>query len=78
MIDFLEKGVFLHSFIDSSGCVFFNSDSGETLSVKLTEANLIEFICSEQRSDIENLAALSTLVQKGFLKPSTIKESYVE
>ena len=78
MNEFLEKGVCIHSFADFSGCVFFNSCSGETLSVKLGEAKLIEFICSEQFNDIENIATLFTLVEKGFLKPNTIKESNVE
>lgn len=67
---FLNKGVCFHSFGDSSGCVLLNTFSGETLSVGLSQADLVKLISSGQANDKTGatLDTIINLVNKGFLK----------
>lgn len=61
----------MYSFIDSSGCVFLNADSGETLSVGLSESELTKLIVPLQGKEMANsdIDTLNILVKKCFLKP---------
>ena len=70
MKDLLNKGVHMHSFSDSSGCVFLNTYSGESLSVGVSQSDLITLVSLGQDYDKANttLDAITTLVNKGFLK----------
>jgi hypothetical protein len=70
----------MHSFIDSSGCVFLNTFSGETLSVGLTQFDLAKIISSKKTYDNSKITVdtITTLVDKGFLKPFDHQNSHVE
>ena len=60
----------MHSFSDQSGCTFLHPRSGETLSVKLTELELIELFSSYQNSTTPKQSTLiiTSLVNKGFIE----------
>jgi hypothetical protein len=70
----------MYSFIDSSGCVFLNTFSGETLSVGLTRFDLAKIIFSYKNHDNSKTTVntITTLVDKGFLKPFDYQNSNVE
>jgi hypothetical protein len=67
--DSLNKGVLLHSFSDSSGCVMLNSTTGETLSIELQSEELQnkikEYICMPQ--DMRATSDIDSLYKKRFL-----------
>lgn len=70
MKNLLNKGVQMHSFSDSSGCVFLNTYSGESLSIGVSQSDLIKFTSLGHDHDKSSttLDAITTLVKKGFLK----------
>ncbi|MBL4632097.1 MAG: hypothetical protein JKY14_13455 [Paraglaciecola sp.] len=60
----------MHSFSDQSGCTFLHPTSGETLSVKLTELELIELFSSYKNSTTpeQSMLIITSLVNKGFIE----------
>ncbi len=68
---FLSKGVIYHSFSDHSSCVFLDLYSGETLSILMSETEIVKALTGEMKldkSDVKSLA-MSSLMQKNILVP---------
>ena len=74
MLSFLNKGVQMHSFSDRSGCVFLDLHSGETLSVLMSEDELVTMFSGETisgESDVQR-TVVNSLIQKNILIPLDI------
>lgn len=67
----IRKGVIYHPFSDQSGCVFLDLQSGETLSILISESDLTVLLSGEiliDESDECNFA-ITSLINKNFLIP---------
>ena len=66
---YLTEGVLMHPFSDSSGSVFFNNYSGETLSIRMTveafQSSIDEYLILS--SDDRPLNLIHSLVEKHFI-----------
>ena len=76
---FLKKGVQVHSFSDESGCVFLDSHSGETLSILMSETEILNVFSGDIDAVKENTQnfAIQSLIQKNIFLPLTSKNTDV-
>lgn len=77
--NYLHKGVQMHSFSDQSGCVFLDVHSGETLSVLMSEADILKVLSGEiilDKKTTQNIA-IRSLIQKNILLPLDCKNTDV-
>jgi hypothetical protein len=71
MSQFLKKGVQMHSFSDQSGCVFLDLQSGETLSILISESEILNVLSDDMhvvKETTQNIA-IQSLIQKNILLP---------
>jgi hypothetical protein len=71
MSQFLKKGVQMHSFLDQSGCVFLDLQSGETLSILISESEILNVLSDDMhvvKETTQNIA-IQSLIQKNILLP---------
>ncbi|WP_141215572.1 hypothetical protein [Hahella sp. CCB-MM4] len=65
----LTKGVDIHPFSDGSGCVFFNTNTGETIGIELRleqiEEALTVYFSQNTSEKFHN--PLKGLIEKGFI-----------
>lgn len=66
----VKEGVSFHAFADSSGCSFYNHNTGETISIEVALGRLLD--CYHSLHDInlpeaEIYAFLDRLVLSGFI-----------
>lgn len=63
---FLRENIVFHSFSDSSGTVFFNTISGETIGFSLTESQLVKIIDGDEKKmayDTEDYKSLIRMLK---------------
>jgi hypothetical protein len=76
---FLKKGVQVHSFSDESGCVFLDLHSGETLSILMSETEILNVLSGDidaVKESTQNIA-IQSLIQKNIFLPLTSKNTDV-
>lgn len=79
MNELLKKGVQMYSFSDQSGCVFLDLNSGETLSVLMSEAEILNTLSADinaVKESTQNIA-IQSLIQKNIFLPLTSKNTDV-
>jgi hypothetical protein len=77
--ELLKKGVQMYSFSDQSGCVFLDLNSGETLSVLMSEAEILNTLSADinaVKESTQNIA-IQSLIQKNIFLPLTSKNTDV-
>ncbi|MFB1033774.1 MAG: hypothetical protein QMC38_00365 [Sinobacterium sp.] len=75
----LKKGVLKYSFSDESGCVFLDLHSGETISVLMSETEILTALANEiiMDKDATDNIAIQSLIQKKLLLFSDSKKADV-
>lgn len=76
---YLHKGVLAHSFLDQSGCVFLDLYSGETLSVLVSEAEILKVLSGKNLTGKKKSCEVivKSLIQKNILIPLDSKNTDV-
>jgi hypothetical protein len=72
---FLKKGVQMYSFSDQSGCVFLDLHLGETLSVLMSETEILNTLSGDIdaiKETTQNIA-IQSLIQKNIILPLDLK-----
>jgi hypothetical protein len=79
MDQILKKGVQMHSFSDQSGCVFLDVYSGETLSILMSETEILNVLSGDTHAvrETTQTTAVQSLIHKNFILPLELKNTDV-
>jgi hypothetical protein len=79
MDQILKKGVQMHSFSDQSGCVFLDIHSGETLSILMSETEILNVLSGDTHAvrETTQTTAVQSLIHKNFILPLELKNTDV-